>query len=353
MATQYTYESDSYGNAYDEEAGKDTAFYSLAEFNALTAIPDGVKNVYVKLDGASLEGGITVGNANIADHYNYTRWDQNTAPAGYPYNTGRTDTQNDSVRYLYSTGKPAVNIILTGSVLGAKDTGGFNAGCILLQVPDASNVTFKNVAFGAGQMAMKTWQESFQSTTVRHQIAKVTFDNCVFNGNWIQNGDVGSADIVIKNSTFHIHENTGYKENSNPIWIQNLRQSNVLIEGCTFHAVRPIKLWEGEAEGTVTIRNNTFNMRNFADAAGEDVYRNVAIMFCGTTERVKLGNVEITGNTVNGNATAFIGFYNKDTQYPSLKDGASFKLSGNVLNNAKESVLWKTDTEWKPDYITR
>lgn len=158
--------------------------------------------------------------------------------------------------------------------------------------------------------------------------------------------------MVIKDSTFNIHENVGYKNNSNPVWIQNMGQCNVTIEGCTVNAVRPIKLWEGTASGTVTIKNNTFNMSNFEDATGDDAYKNVAIMFCGTTEQVKLGNVEITGNTVTGNATGFICFYNDSTQYPTMADGATFKLSGNTLNGAAESVLWKSSTAWKPTYVT-
>ena len=125
------------------------------------------------------------------------------------------------------------------------------------------------------------------------------------------------------------------------------------IEGCTINAVRPIKLWEGTASGSVTIKNNTFNMSNFVDATGEDAYKNVAVMFCGTTEQVKLGNVEITGNTVTGSATGFVCFYDSSTQHPSMADCATFKLSGNTLNGAKEPVIWKTTTEWKPSYVNQ
>ena len=356
-ATQYTYEKDSFDELYDANAGKDTAYYTLAEFNALTEIPDGVKTVYVDLSGKSLQNGLTIGNADIADHYHYGEWNSDVAPAGYPHKTSidnYTTHDGDKVRYIYSTGKPSVNVILTGSVLGASDTGDFNAGAITLQVPDAANVVFDKVTFGAGQMAMSMWTESrVQSMTVAHRVASVTFDGCTFNGNWIQNGASGADEMVIKNSTFNIHENVGYKNNSNPVWIQNMGQCNVTIEGCTVNAVRPIKLWEGNASGTVTIKNNKFNMSNFADAAGDDAYKNVAIMFCGTKEQVKLGNVEITGNTVTGDATGFICFYNNSTQYPTMADGSTFKLSGNTLNGVKESVLWKTATEWKPNYVNR
>ena len=161
----------------------------------------------------------------------------------------------------------------------------------------------------------------------------------------------------MKNCTFNKYENTagiksdGFdtKNNSNPIWIQNLGQCNVTIEGCTINAVRPIKLWEGEAGGAVTIRNNTFNMDK-CSIDTDATHKNVAVMFCGG----KLDNVEITGNTVTGNATALICFYDKDTHCPTMNDGASFKLSGNVLNGAAaESVLWKTTTKWTPDYVNK
>ena len=355
-ATQFTHEFDSFDNQYDVKAGEDTAYYTLAGFNALTKIPDGVKTVYVDLGGKSLQNGLTIGNADIADHYHYGEWNSDDAPEGYPHKTSIdniTTHDGDKVRYIYSTGKPSVTVILTGSVLGASDTGDFNAGALTLQVPDAANVVFDKVTFGAGQMAMSMWTESHvQSMTVTHRVASVTFDGCTFNGNWIQNGAFGADEMVIKDSTFNIHENVGYKNNSNPVWIQNMGQCNVTIEGCTVNAVRPIKLWEGTASGTVTIKNNTFNMSNFADAAGDDAYKNVAIMFCGTTEQVKLGNVEITGNTVTGDATGFICFYNNSTQYPTMADGSTFKLSGNTLNGVAKSVLWKSNTVWMPGYVT-
>ena len=358
-ATQYTYENDSFNNEYDANAGKDTAFYSLADFNALTEIPAGVKNVYVDLGGKSLEGGITIGNANIADHYQYGEWNSDAVPAGYPVKVGTDVRKSDgAIRYIYSTGKSAFDVILTGSVLGAKDTGDItNAGTITLKVPDACHVTFEKVSFGAGQMAVGVWSEAgVQSMTVPHRVASVAFHGCTFNGNWLQNGAIGTDEMIMKNCTFNKYENTagiksdGFntKNNSNPVWIQNMGQCNVTIEGCTINAVRPIKLWEGVASGSVTIKNNTFNMDK-CSIDTDATHKNVAVMFCGG----KLDNVEITGNTVAGNATALICFYDKDAHCPTMNDGASFKLSGNVLNGAAESVLWKTTTKWTPNYVNK
>ena len=350
FATQDTVENDSTGNQYDADAGKDTAFYSLADFNALTKIPDGIKTIYVDLGGKSLENGLTIGNADIADHYHYGEWNSDVAPEGYPTKV-RTDKRasDGAIRYIYSTGKPAVNVVLTGSVLGAKDTGNFNAGAIKLQVPDAANVVFEKVTFGAGQMAMSMWTEAgVQSMTVAHRIASVTFDGCTFNGNWIQGGDIGTKELVIKNSTFNKYENTADANQSNPIWVQN-NNGNVTIEGCTINAVRPIKLWESNGSGTATIKSNTFIMSKCTGDTN-DTHKNIGVMFC----QGKLNNAEVTGNTVKGDATALICFYNDGANYPTMNKGGTFKLSGNnMLDGALESVLWKTTTEWTPSYVTK
>ena len=130
---------------------------------------------------------------------------------------------------------------------------------------------------------------------------------------------------------------------------EKVKVHKITIDGNTVNAVRPIKLWEGTASGTVTITNNKFNMSNFADATGSDVYKNVAVMFCHST----LNNVEISGNTVTGSATGFVCFYDSTDHYPTMIDGATFKIHDNTLNGTKESVLWKTATEWAPDYVTK
>ena len=327
--------------------------YTLTEFNALTKLPAGRAKLYVNLGNASLRDGLTIGNDKIADHYHYGEWNSDAAPSGYPFKTNIdnfTTHDGEKIRYIYSTGKSAVNIILTGSVTGATDTGDFNAGAITLKVPDAASVIFDTVTFGEGQMAMSMWTESrVQSMTVSHRLASVTFNGCTFKGNWLQNGAFGADEMTINSCTFNLHENAINKNNSNPIWIQNMGQTNVKIEGCTINAVRPIKLWEGIASGTVTIQGNTFNMSNFEDATGDDAYKNVAVMFCHS----KLDDVVITGNTVEGNATGFICFYDKSTYCPTLNDGATFRLYNNSLPEGTAlSVIWKSAEEWTPDYIS-
>ena len=80
-------------------------------------------------------------------------------------------------------------------------------------------------------------------------------------------------------------------------------------------------------------------------------------MFCGTTAQVKLGNVEISGNTVTGDATSLICFYNGrnagENHYPAMNEGATFSLYNNILPEGTAlSVIWKSAEEWTPDYIS-
>ena len=370
-ATQKDHEYDSDGNDYDKDAEYDknaipgaVANYTLAEFNALTAIPEGVGTVYVDLGGASLQNGLTIGNANIVDDYEYFTADQ-TDHGIYTKDMNYSKTLSDGkTKSLYSTEKAGFNLILTGSVAGAKDTGNFNAGMISLSVPDACNVTFNRVTFGEGQMSLRSWYEAlpYDAAFHTHKVASLTFNGCTFNGNWLQNGDgnMGQAASSDKMSfvgcTFNKYENAaginsdGFntKNNSNPIWIQNMGHCDVTIESCSINAVRPFKLWEGTASGAVTIKNNMFNMDK-CSIDTDETHKNIGVMFCGGN----LDNVEITGNTVTGDATAFICFYS-ETLIPTMNSGATFTLSGNTLpTGTLASVVWKTATAWTPNYVNQ
>lgn len=347
---------------------------TLAQFNALTSIPAAAKKVYVDLGNASLQNGLTIGNEEIVDDYEYftaEQTDHGIYTKDMNYKKTLIVNGTDVEKSLYSTGKRGFELILTGAVNGASDTGGFNAGMITLSVPDACEVAFDKVTFGAGQMALRAWYEalSYDPAFHTHKVASLTFKECTFNGNWLQNGDgmMGKAastdNMSFVGCTFNKHENTagtnsaGFNNinNSNPIWIQNLGQCNISIQGCTFNAVRPIKLWEQGANGSVTIRGNTFNMEK-CSIDDNNTHKNIAIMFCGTTAQVKLGNVEISGNTVTGDATSLICFYNGrnagENNYPAMNDGATFSLYDNILPEGTAlSVIWKTATVWAPTYV--
>ena len=88
--------------------------YTLDEFNALTESISGT--VYVSLDGKSMDNGLTIGNDAIADHYQYGEWNSETAPEGYPFDTGRIDTRtsDNAKRHIYSTGKETLMSLSLG-----------------------------------------------------------------------------------------------------------------------------------------------------------------------------------------------------------------------------------------------
>lgn len=331
--------------AWADGDGSESNPYTLEQFNALTKISG---TVYVDLTGAALEGGLTIGNVTMADHYNYTNWDDHTAPEGYPYDTGRTNTRGSdgATRYLYSTGKDTVKLILVGTVTGANDTGKFNAGTIKLQVPDATDVTFQGVTFGEGQMAVGAWSESFQSTVVDHRISSITFNGCKFYGNWLQDGSVGTDTMSFVNKCiFYKYENTVDSNNSNPIWIQNMGHCDVTFDNCEVNACRPLKLWENNVSGDVVIKNTTFNMSK-GSGDDESTHKNVAIMF--SKINWELGDIEIKDNTVLGDATGLICFYDKNDFRMSA--GSSFTVSNNQLPaGAETSVKWKDSAAYGPD----
>lgn len=76
--------------------------------------------------------------------------------------------------------------------------------------------------------------------------------------------------------------------------------------------------------------------------------KNDAIMLCKIGNGT-LGNVVISGNTVE-KGTALMAFYNPVGF--TMAEGANFTVSGNTLNNAALSVVWKSTDSFVPGFIT-
>ena len=327
-ATQYTHEFDSFNNTYDADAGKDTEYYTLAEFNALTAIPEGVKNVYVSIGSVSLkDGSVVIGNDNIRDHY--------------------ISQGNPAIEPVY-TNKDGINLIIDGGTIKdgpAVDHAADNK--IAFKIPDKSTVTFKNVKIEGFFGLTSAGEDNPYGTPMHGKVASVTFDGCTFDALWLQDGQFYTSQITIKNSTFNKHENSVYSSNTNPLWFKNIGQNggtNVSIDNCVFNTNRPVKVVEQEVSGqTVSITNCTFNMASDADN------KNAAIMFSTTTTGSTLGNVVVSGNKVNG-GVALLAFY--EPAGITMADGATFTVSDNTLGTSvKESVKWGTDTATHPDFL--
>ena len=327
-ATQDTVEYDSFNNTYDADAGKDTAIYTLAEFNALTEIPAGIKNVYVSIGSVSLkDGSVVIGNDNIRDHY--------------------ISQGNPAIEPEY-TNKDGINLIIDGGTI--KDGPAVNNSVtnkIAFKIPDKSTVTFKNVKIEGFFGLTSAGEDNPYGTPMHGKVASVTFDGCTFDALWLQNGQFYTSQITIKNSTFNKHGNSVYSSNTNPLWFKNIGQNggtNVSIDNCVFNTNRPVKVVEQEVSGqTVSITNCTFNMASDADN------KNAAIMFSTTTTGSTLGNVVVSGNKVNG-GVALLAFY--EPAGITMADSATFTVSDNTLGTSvKESVKWGTDTATHPDFL--
>ena len=333
-ATQDTVESDSFNNTYDADAGKDTAFYTLAEFNALTAIPEGVKNVYVSIGSVSLkDSSVVIGNDNIRDRY--------------------ISQGNPAIAPEY-TNKDGINLFIVGGTIKdgpAVDYAAANK--IAFRIPDKSTVTFKNVKIEDFFGLSGATSDNPYGSVMPHMIEEVIFDGCTFDALWLQDGSFGTKQITIKNCTFSKCENSVSPSNTNPLWFKSIGQeaptgihlyTNVSIDNCVFNTNRPVKVVEQDVKGqTISITNCTFNMES------DTSNKNAAIMFSTTSAGSTLGNVVVSGNKVNG-GVALLTFY--DPAQITMASGATFTVSDNTLGaGVKKSVKWKTAIEYTPGFV--
>lgn len=340
-----------------EDAG--TAHYTLAEFNALTEIPEDVKVVYLDIGDVSLANGdVTIGNKDICDMWT---WDRNTDHnVGEILEDGRKVYMVRDTDTIYSSNKAGITLYISGSVKDNPE-GGLNQSdshAITFSIPDASNVVFTKDFTVNGYFRMSTgWSDgrnlggAFYNRTVK----SVLFDHSTFNGIWIQNGGFFADSLTLDGCTFNAYENNVSTNDSNPLWFCNIRTCDVTVKNCTFKASRPIKVVEQAVFGAnVTITDNKFDMSltNSADDASKP--KNDAIMFStliGETQSNPagtLGNVVVSGNEVTG-ANSLLTFFNPSQI--TMANGATFKVSDNILNGAKLSVEWKTATEYTPDFV--
>ena len=334
--------------------------YTLNEFNALTKLPAGRDKLYVDIGDVSLaDGDVTIGNTDIADVYTSVIGDYTV---GQKLDDGRvvTSVWNESKKiYLANTNKPGTTLYIRGSVKDNNDYGLNNTGngpfpnSLNFVIPDASTVVFtKDFTVNGYFRCLFSWNDNTNlgGGVASHKIQSVLFDHSTFNGIWIQNGGFEANSLTLNGCTFNAYVNKKFANDSNPLWFCNTGSCDITVMNCNFTASRPIKLAEQSTYGTqLTIVNNTFDM-SVANSANKDSEpKNDAIMLCKIGNGT-LGNVVISGNTVE-NGTALMAFY-KPAEF-TMAEGATFTVSGNTLGTGvKTSVVWKSTTEYKPDFVT-
>ena len=363
-ATQDTVEYDSFNNTYDENAGKDTAFYTLAEFSALTEIPAGIKNVYVNIDNTPLTGAgkcATVGNYKISDQYIWVNAGE-TAPDGY---TATDITNSHSGARAYRTNKDGLTVHVLGSLTAENydsiNFSGFQTLCF--QLPEKSTVILENMTLNGSFNISGSYiyMYNLPNGDIGHQqnpipagytnawyghpfvIENIKLSNCTINGQWFANGNV-AKNVEINGCTFNDYENKTANW-ANPIWWKNAPETNLTITNCDVTSTRPMKVGEGGI-GSVTITDNIFTMLDGDKYTkdSDDRVKNTALCF----GKKITGNVEIKGNTVNGTPTALISLLDANMTMP---EGKTFTVSGNILaEDVPTFVKWKDSTSITPSF---
>ena len=358
VATQTPYEADSFNDQYD----KDIMICTLAEFNALTEIPAGIKNVYVNINNTSLTGYskcTTIGNYNISDQYIWVK-DGETAPEGY-IATDRKNAQNNAT--AYRTNKDGLTVHVLGSLTAENyDNGNFSGfQTLCFQLPEKSTVILENMTLSGSFNISGSYTYMYNLpdgsigsasegyTNVWYGfpfvIENIKLSNCTINGQWFANGDI-AKNVEINGCTFNDYNNVGDSNWSNPIWWKNAGNTNVTVNNCKITSTRPMKVGEGGI-GSVTVTQNTFTMlpgEKYTNDT-EDSVKNTALCFGNKIS----GNVIVSGNTVDGDPTALISLLKTDMTMP---EGKTFTVSNNtVADNAPNFVEWKKSDEIVPDFI--
>ena len=355
-AIAYTVEA-TQGNA---ETANDTAYYTLAEFNALTEIPEEVTNVYVTAGNISVVGAskcATIGNYDLSDQYVWVK-DGEVAPEGFTA-TERRDARNESTAYRSNKRGYTVHVLgsLTMENYSNGNFSGFQTLCFLL--PEQATVILDGMTLNGSFNISGSYSYLYNApdgsvgkggnyTNVWYGypfvIENLQLKDCTINGQWFDNGNI-AKNVDINGCTFNDYNNVGNANWANPIWWKNAGKTNLTIVDCDVTSTRPMKVGEGGI-GNVTVINNKFTMlagdKYTADTA--DKVKTTALCF---GNRIN-GDVVVSGNEVNADATALISLLDVAMTMPA---GKTFTLADNTVNGIPKIVKWKDTAEITPSFL--
>lgn len=333
--------------------------YTLNEFNALTKLPAGRTELYVDIDDTSVTGSgkcATVGNYKLSDQYIWVN-DGEAAPDGYTA-TDRKNTQNNTT--AYRTNKDGITLYVLGTLTMENYNNGSFSGfqTLCFQLPEKSTVILKGMTL-SGSFNISgsyTYMYNLPDGSIGHLqnpvpegytnvwygfpfvIENIKLIDCTINGQWFANGNV-AKNVEIEGCTFNDYRNATANW-GNPIWWKNASTTNLTITECNITSTRPMKVGEGGI-GSVNITDNIFTMLAGDKYTNDttDAVKNTALSFGNNIK----GNVVVSGNTVNADATALISLLDDSMTMP---EGKTFTVTGNILaEGVKTIVKWRFDTE--------
>ena len=338
VATQATYENDSFNNQYDKDATYPVVV-SQNELNTSLTL-DALKNENGKVSPVE----VTLGNT-AAEDINYNQ--NNSGYTGKGVMLGSTNlnkyaaTPAAAGEYKFTLKDGTITSTATGygSIDNYKNTS------VYMLVPGNSDVVFENMTFnGVVSFDIQKYTSPWSN------LNSISFKNCIFNGIII--GTCPASNVTFDGCTFNAYTNATSANNSNPIWWREDTEGSGAnanpIETFTFvnnkvTGTRPVKIERiGKTVSPIfTIKNNTFDI---SKQAGDTVTKNMAINI-GMGENPNLPFTLIDeGNTISANTAALYtasltGGSNWYKEIPGMK-----VLDGNGNNKVITALVWKTTT---------
>ena len=338
VATQATYENDSFNNQYD----KDATYPVVVSQNEL--------NTSLTLDALKDENGkvspveVTLGNT-AAEDIDYNQ--NNSGYTGKGVMLGSTNLNKYAAtpaaageyKFTFKDGTITSTATGYGSIDNYKNTS------VYMLVPGNSDVVFENMTFnGVVSFDIQKYTSPWSN------LNSISFKNCTFNGIII--GTCPASNVTFDGCTFNAYTNATSANNSNPIWWREDTEGSGAnanpIETFTFVnnkviGTRPVKIERiGKTVSPIfTIKNNTFDI---SKQAGDTVTKNMAINI-GMGENPNLPFTLIDeGNTISANTAALYtasltGGSNWYKEIPGMK-----VLDGNGNNKVITALVWKTTT---------
>ena len=338
VATQATYENDSFNNQYD----KDATYPVVVSQNEL--------NTSLTLDALKDENGkvspveVTLGDT-AAEDIDYNQ--NNSGYTGKGVMLGSTNLNKYAAtpaaageyKFTFKDGTITSTATGYGSIDNYKNTS------VYMLVPGNSDVVFENMTFnGVVSFDIQKYTSPWSN------LNSISFKNCIFNGIII--GTCPASNVTFDGCTFNAYTNATSANNSNPIWWREDTEGSGAnanpIETFTFvnnkvTGTRPVKIERiGKTVSPIfTIKNNTFDI---SKQAGDTVTKNMAINI-GMGENPNLPFTLIDeGNTISANTAAL---YTASLTGGSnwYKETSGMKvLDGNGNNKVITALVWKTTT---------
>ena len=340
MATQATYESDSFGNTYDQNAAYPVTV-SQNELNTKLTLAD------LPVDektGKAAPVEVTLGDTATGD---IAYGEHSTGYTGKGVMLGSTNLNKyaaapaEAGQYSFTFKNGTINSAATGysSIDNLQDTS------VYMLVPGNSDVVFENMTFnGVVSFDIQKY------TSPWSHLNSITFKNCVFNG--IIVGTCPASDVTFDGCTFNEYKNTISANNSNPIWwradYEGTGANATYIKNFTFvnnevTSTRPVKIERIGRDGcdpVFTFKNNMFDIK---PQDGDKESKNMAINIGQWDANSKFTLID-DGNQISSTTASLY------TAALSSGSNQYIKVSGNKVldgnGNAKTitAMVWKTTT---------